>query len=103
VTSTWRRALRARTIAELGETNRSARARLELAQLLRRAGYDVGIVRIHAWSRREQGLAYLWAVERLAGAQEPAPEWVRRAPGSCPDRFKIGVRSAQILKGTFAG
>lgn len=78
----WKRALRAKAIAHLKDSNRSARARLALAFVLRRAGYDVSLVAIHAWSRAQQGTAYLWATGFIDGREDvPAPEFVRAAAG----------------------
>jgi len=55
----WREALVERERAKLVDTNRGARARLALHKILKRAGFDVGLVAIHAWTRRQQGDAYL--------------------------------------------
>jgi hypothetical protein len=76
----WRRALRNRAALVLGETNRGARARGALAAVLARAGRPCSLVTIHAWSRAEQGQAYLWALDFIHGREDvPPPEHVARA------------------------
>jgi hypothetical protein len=75
----WRRALIARAKHLLADTNRARRSRLALAEILRRTGYDVGLVVVSSWSRAQQGEAYLWAIARLAGREDlPAPEWIAK-------------------------
>lgn len=72
----WQRAALTRAKTLLEESNRSARARLVLVDLLRRCGQkDVDLVAVHTWSRRMQGLAYLWAVNFLNGQENVPPPW----------------------------
>ncbi|HTA20267.1 MAG TPA: hypothetical protein VK989_13305 [Polyangia bacterium] len=75
----WQRAVDRRARGYLRGTNRSAKARMVLADLLRRCGYDVGLVAIHAWTRARQGEAYLWAIAFLSGREDlPPPIFLRR-------------------------
>jgi len=78
--SLWKRGLRARDVAKMEAENRSAAARLALASLLLRAGYNVSLVTIHTWSRETQGRAYLWARAFVDGREDlPAPPFVVEA------------------------
>lgn len=75
----WQRALAKARRLELEESNRGARARLALADVLRRCGYEVSLVTIHSWSREAQGQAYLWAIAFLEGREDlPAPTHVAK-------------------------
>ena len=79
----WRSALVGRERAKVHARSCGARARLVLAELLRRAGYDVSLVTIHGWSRAAQGSAYLWAFAFLHGREDvPAPPYVVEAGGA---------------------
>jgi hypothetical protein len=69
----WSRALRARALRRVEHDNRAARARLVLASMLERAGFDVGVATIHTWSRPMQGAAYLWALAFLEGREDVPP------------------------------
>lgn len=71
----WQRATISRARSLLDETNRSARARWVLWQLLVEVGQDVSLVQVGAWSRRMQGAAYLWAIARRMGIENVPPPW----------------------------
>lgn len=74
----WSRSLLTRALRTAQRSNRSARARLALVQILRRAGCEVSLVTVHAWPRHKQGEAYLWARARLEGREDlPAPTFVQ--------------------------
>jgi hypothetical protein len=76
MTDLWRRALRTRDLVKC-RANRSAKARLELARLLARAGHPVGVTVVHTWPRHLQGEAYLWARAFVDGREDlPAPGFV---------------------------
>lgn len=73
----WQRALRIRAEEHAERSNRTARSRLVLFDLLKRIVYYVSLPSIHRWSRHQQGFAYLWAVSYLQGREDlPPPEWV---------------------------
>lgn len=67
------RAEHARALA-LGP-NMGARGRLVLVSALARAGHTVALATVHAWSRPDQGAAYLWAMAFLAGREDLPPPW----------------------------
>jgi len=75
----WQRALDARAKALAANLSFGVAARLALSELLIRAGYSIGVVEIHTWSRSQQGEAYLWALAKVEGRAEfGPPEWVKR-------------------------
>jgi hypothetical protein len=79
--SLWRRARLERARSYLASSNRGAKARFVLRDLLARAGYRVSLVTVHGWSREQQGEAYLWAISFVDGREDlPAPQFVRDAP-----------------------
>ena len=74
----WRQAARMATAKTLERSNRSAAARQALAALLARAGYPVGLVRVHTWTRPMQGIAYQFAAGRVywGDTDTTPPSWV---------------------------
>jgi hypothetical protein len=75
----WRRALVGRWREQLARSNRGARARVVLRELLRECGVDVSLVTVRLWSREQQGQAYLWAIDRKSGGHAPRPSFLPRA------------------------
>lgn len=78
VMADWRIAARVAQAKTLSRSNRGASARVALADLLARAGYPVGIARIHTWSRAKQRQAYLFAAGRVYWGDmcTTPPDWV---------------------------
>ena len=79
----WREAAKLATAKTLASSSRAASARLALAELLARAGYPVGLVRVHTWTRAMQGIAYQFAAGRVywGDTGTTPPSWVAAPVG----------------------
>lgn len=72
----WRRAILERGRDQFGERNCGTLARVALKDILARAGEDVSLVTIHTWTRKMQGDAYLWALDRVNGGEAYVPYFI---------------------------
>lgn len=69
----WQSALRARAMKK----SWCSSARVELVDLLERAGVTISLVTVHTWTRQQQADAYLWAIRTLKHGYTPAPRHVQ--------------------------
>lgn len=67
----------AKTLERIEAPSFGAAGRVALQALLRRAGHEISLPTLHAWTRPMQGQAYQWAIAHLAGDPSPPPGWVR--------------------------